>query len=120
MKKFVTVMMVIVMTVMMGVTAHGAEMSAEVKAFSEMKVFQTEGTLTGTWTIGFQRDENNMYPCALDLGDGRIIMVPLTNDEVNTLMVKALEEHKAEVEEAEKAANPNFLARALDFVTFWN
>ena len=49
MKKFVAAMMIIVtILTMMGLTAHGAEMSAEVKAFSEIKVFQTEGTLTGT------------------------------------------------------------------------
>lgn len=121
MKKLACMMMVIVMTVTaMGCIAHGEEMPAEVKAFGEMKVFQTKGSLTGTWTIGFRRDENNQYPCALDLGDGRIIMVPLTDDEVNTLMVKALEEHKAEVEEAEKTANPSVPARVLDWITFWN
>jgi len=120
MKRFVTVMMVIVMTVMMGATAHGAEMPADVKAFSEMKTFQTEGELRGTWTIGFQKDENGQYPCALDLGDGRIIIVPLTDDEVNTLMCKALKEHQAEVEEAEKAANPSVPARVLDWISFWN
>ena len=122
MKKFVC-MMIIGMVLTMGLVAHGEGMSADVKAFSEMKVFQTEGTLTGTWTIGFQRDENNRYPCALDLGDGRIILVPLTDGEVNSLMVKALEEHKAEVEaeqKEEKPSNPTFLARALDWVTFWN
>ena len=119
MKKFTTVMMIVAI-LMMSLVAHGEGMSADVKAFSEMKVFQTEGTLTGTWTIGFQRDENGMYPCALDLGDGRIIKVPLTDDEVNTLMVKALEEHKAEVEEVEKAANPSVPARVLDWITFWN
>lgn len=119
MKKAIFMMMVLV-TLMMSLVAHGEGMSADVKAFSEMKVFQTEGTLTGTWTIGFRRDENNQYPCALDLGDGRIIIVPLTDDEVNTLMVKALEEHKAEVEEAEKTANPSVPARVLDWITFWN
>ena len=122
MKRFITVMMAIAMTAMMSLVAHGEEMSAEVKAFSEMKVFQTEGTLSGTWTIGFRKDSDGHYPCALDIGDGRIIMVPLTDDEVNTLMVKALEEHKAEVEEAEKAANPNpsIPARVIDWITFWD
>lgn len=121
MKRFITVLMIVVtILTMMGVTAHGAEMSAEVKAFSEIKVFQTEGTLTGTWTIGFQKDESGHYPCALDLGDGRIILVPLTDDEVNTLMCKALKEHEVEVKEAEKAANPSVPARVLDWITFWN
>jgi hypothetical protein len=122
MKKFVCMMMVIAMTAMMSLTAHGEGMSADVKAFSEMKCFRTEGTLSGVWTIGFQRDSDGRYPCALDIGDGRVIMVPLTDDEVNTLMVKALEEHKAEVEEAEKAANPNMSipARVIDWITFWD
>jgi len=120
MKKLFAMMMVVVMTVMMGCIAHGAEMSAEVKAFSEMKVFQTEGTLTGTWTIGFQRDDNNRYPCTLDLGDGRVISVPLTDDEVNTLMCKALKEHEEEIREAEKAANPSVPARVIDWITFWD
>ena len=122
MKKFVCMMMVIVMTAMMGLVAHGEGMPAELKAFATEKVFQTEGELKGTWTLGFQRDENGRYPCALDLGDGRIIMVPLTDSEVNSLMVKALEEHKAEVEEAKKSESedPGFFARAIDFVTFWD
>lgn len=120
MKKFVCMMMVLVSILTMSTFAHGEGMPADVKAFSEMKVFQTEGTLTGTWTIGFQRDENGRYPCALDLGDGRIITVPLTDDEVNTLMVKALKEHEAEVKEAEAASNPSVPARVLDWITFWN
>lgn len=121
MKKFVTVMMVIVMTVM-GMTALGEATPTDItEVFGSMKTFQTEGTLTGTWTIGFQRDENNRYPCALDLGDGRIILVPLTDGEVNALMVKSLEEAKLKAEEEQKEpSNPNFLARALDWVTFWN
>lgn len=124
MKKFATVMMVIVMTVMMGVTAHGEGTSADlIETFGSMKVFQTEGTLSGTWTIGFTRDENNRYPCALDLGDGRIIMVPLTDSEVNALMVKALEEAKVKAEEAnkeEEPSNPSFIAKVGDWLTFWN
>jgi len=122
MKKIIAVTMMIVAILTMSLTAHGEGMSAEVKAFSEMKCFRTEGTLSGVWTIGFQRDSDGRYPCALDIGDGRVIMVPLTDDEVNTLMVKALEEHKAEVEEAEKAANPNpsIPARVIDWITFWN
>ena len=123
MKRFVTVMMVIVMTVM-GMTAIGEATPTDItKVFESMKTFQTEGELKGRWTIGFQRDENGRYPCALDLGDGRIILVPLTDSEVNALMVKSLEEAKLEAEEAQKEeepSNPNFLARALDFVTFWN
>ena len=123
MKRFVTVMMIVVVILAMGMTAFGEETPTDItEVFGSMKTFQTEGTLTGTWTIGFQRDENNRYPCALDLGDGRIILVPLTDGEVNSLMVKALEEHKAKVEEEQKEepSNPNFLARALDWVTFWN
>lgn len=123
MKKLTAVLMVIVMTVM-GMTALGEATPADMtKVFGSMKVFQTEGTLTGTWTIGFQRDENGRYPCALEIGDGRIILVPLTDSEVNALMVKALEEAKLQAEEEQKdeePSNPNFLARALDWVTFWN
>lgn len=120
MKKLTCMMMVIVMTVL-GCIAHGEATPADMTAvFGSMKVFQTEGELKGRWTIGFSRDENNRYPCALDLGDGRIILVPLTDSEVNALMVKALEEAKAEAEANEEPTNPNFLARALDWVTFWN
>lgn len=123
MKKLTAVLMVIVMTVM-GMTALGEATPADMtEVFGSMKVFQTEGELKGRWTIGFSRDENNRYPCALDLGDGRIILVPLTDSEVNALMVKSLEEAKLQAEEEQKEeepSNPNFLARALDWVTFWN
>jgi len=123
MKRFVTVMMFVVVILTMGMTALGEATPTDItEVFGSMKVFQTEGELKGRWTIGFQRDENGRYPCALDLGDGRIILVPLTDSEVNALMVKSLEEAKlkAEVEQKEEPSNPNFLARALDWVTFWN
>lgn len=123
MKKTICIMMVLV-TLIMSLVAHGEATPADMtKVFGSMKVFQTEGTLTGTWTIGFQRDENGRYPCALEIGEGRIILVPLTDSEVNALMVKALEEAKLQAEEEQKEeepSNPNFLARALDWVTFWN
>lgn len=123
MKKFVYMMMVIVMTVMMGLVAHGEVTPADLEALRTKKVFQTEGELKGTWTIGFERNEDNMYPCVLDLGDGRRILVPLTDEEVNSLMYKALEEeHQRAAEETKKAKteNQNFLARAADWITFWD
>lgn len=121
MKKFTAMMMVLV-TLMTGMTAFGEVTPTDLtEVFGEMKVFQTEGELKGTWTLGFQRDENGRYPCALDLGDGRIIMVPLTDSEVNSLMVKALEEHKAEVEaNNNEKSDQSFFAKAIDFVTFWD
>ena len=123
MKKFVYMTMVIVMTAMMGLVAHGEGMPAELKAFATEKVFQTEGELKGTWTIGLQRDENNLYPCAFDIGDGRIIIVPLTDSEVNELMCKALKEFEAKAAEEEaknKEPEPTFIAKAVDWITFWN
>ena len=122
MKKAICMMMVLV-TLMMSLTAHGEVTPADLEALRTKKVFQTEGELKGTWTIGFERNEDNMYPCVLDLGDGRKILVPLTDEEVNSLMYKALEEeHQRAAEEAKKAEteNQNFFARAADWITFWN
>lgn len=122
MKKF-AMMLTVVLLVMSLVMAHGEGRPAELEAFATMKVFQTEGELKGTWIIGTRRDENNRYPCVLDLGDGRLIQVPLTDDEVNTLMCKALKEYDAaakEAEKAEKRANQNALARVADWITFWD
>jgi hypothetical protein len=120
MKKLTAAMMVIVMTVVMGCIAHGEEMPAEQKAFITEKTFQTEGQLRGTWTIGLKKDESGLYPCVLDLGDGRKVIVPLTDDEVNDLMCKALKEHDAKVKAEEKASNPSVPARVLDWITFWD
>ena len=123
MKKFVCMMMVVVTILTMSVIAHGEGRPAEFEPFAEQKVFQTEGKLEGTWTIGLQRDENNRYPCVLDLGDGRYISVPLTDDEVNDLMCKALKEHDEAVKAAAKAerrANQNGFQRAVDWITFWD
>lgn len=122
MKKFAAMMMVLVILTM-GMAAHGEVTSADVKALRDTKVFQTEGTLTGTWTIQFERNDDNLYPCMLDLGDGRIVTVPLTDDEVNDLMYKALEEHNAKAKEEAKAKEVDdrtFIAKAVDWVTFWN
>ncbi len=123
MKKIIAVTMMIVAILMMSLVAHGEVTPADVEALRTKKVFQTEGELKGTWTIGIERNEDNMYPCILDLGDGRRILVPLTDDEVNSLMYKALEEeHQRAAEEAKKAKteNQNFIARAADWITFWN
>lgn len=123
MKKFVAALMIIVTILTMGLAAHGEVTPADLEALRTHKVFQTEGELKGTWTIGFERNEENMFPCVLDLGDGRRILVPLTDEEVNALMYKALEEqHQKSVEEAKKAETENqtFIARAVDWVTFWN
>lgn len=122
MKKTICMMMVLV-TLMMSLVAHGEVTPADLEALRTHKVFQTEGELKGTWTIGFERNEENLYPCVLDLGDGRKILVPLTDEEVNALMYKALEEqHQRTAEEAKKAEsdNPGFLARVGDWITFWN
>lgn len=122
MKKFAAMMMVLVILTM-GMAAHGEVTPADVQALRNTKVFHTEGTLTGTWIIQFERNSDNLYPCMLDLGDGRIVIVPLTDDEVNNLMYKALEEHNAKVKEEAKATEVDdrtFIAKAVDWVTFWN
>ena len=122
MKKFIAVVLML-SVLMMSAIAHGEERPAEFEAFAEQKVFQTEGKLEGTWTIGLQRDENNRYPCVLDLGDGRLISVPLTDEEVNSLMCKSLREYDQKVKEAEKmerAANQNVFESVVDWVTFWD
>lgn len=123
MKKFVCMVMVIGMILTMSLAAHGEVTPADLEVLRNHKTFRTEGELKGTWTICFEKDENNQYPCILDLGDGRQILVPLTDAEVNSLMYKALEEeHQRAAEEEEKAKteNQNFLARAADWITFWD
>jgi len=119
MKKTICMMMVLI-TLMLSLVAHGEGMPAEQKAFITEKTFQTEGELRGTWTIGLKKDESGLYPCVLDLGDGRKIIVPLTEDEVDALMCKALKEHDAKVKAEEKASNPSVPARVIDWITFWD
>lgn len=127
-KLFITVLLVMLMVLgLANNQACGEETTtpAEVlKAMSEVKVFTTKGQLEGTWTLSFERNEDNLYPCLFDLGDGRVIVVPLTNDEVNELIYKSLEEahQKAEEEAAKQSETKDrtFLAKAKDWICFWN
>lgn len=124
MKKFAVVLLVVAMVMGLTCMAHGeVSMPDGYEALTKVKAFTTEGQISGTWTLSFERDENNLYPCALDMGDGRIIMVPLTDDEVNELMYKAIVEAHAKAEEEAKKDEPDdrtFIAKAVDWVTFWN
>ncbi len=121
MKKTICMMMVL-MILVMGCIAHGEVTPADLEVLRTHKTFRTEGELKGEWTLSFERNEDDLYPCILDLGDGRQIVVPLTDEEVNSLMYKALEEqHQRAVEDKNKeSANPGFFAKAIDFVTFWD
>lgn len=127
MKKILMVLLIAVMLIVGLVHMARAEETttpAEVmKAMSEVKVFTTKGQIEGTWTLSFERNEDNLYPCLLDLGDGRIIVVPLTNDEVNELIYKSLDEaHQKAIEEATESETDDrsFLAKAADWVVFWD
>lgn len=122
MKKAICMMMVLV-TLMMGCIAHGEVTPADLEVLRNTKTFQTEGELKGKWTLSFNKNDDGFYPCVLDLGDGRQLIVPLTDDEVNSLMYKALEEaHQRAEEETKKSEteNPGFFAKVIDTVTFWN
>ena len=127
MKKILMVLLV-AMLLIVGLTrmaqAEETTTPAEVmKAMSEVKVFTTKGQIEGTWTLSFERNEDNLYPCLLDLGDGRIIVVPLTNDEVNELIYKSIDEaHQKVIEEATESETDDrsFLAKAADWVVFWD
>lgn len=119
MKKFAAMMVMV--TLMIGMTAHCEIAPADLEVLRTHKTFKTEGELEGMITLSFEKNDQGYYPCVMDLGDGRQIVVPLTDDEVNYLMYKALEEQHQKAEEAKKEeSDPGFFAKAVDFVTFWD
>lgn len=123
MKKIVMFVLVAILVVvgLANIRARGEEAPAMEVELSKVKTFTTEGQLEGTWILSFEKDDQSYYRCAFDMGDGRVVLFPLTDAEVDMLMVKAVDEirQKAEAEQ-DQTDDRTFIAKAVDWITFWN
>lgn len=120
MKKILMVMLVaLLLLVGIALNAKGEEAPAMEVELTKVKTFTAEGQLDGTWILSFQKDDDGYYRCGFDMGDGRVILIPLTEDEVDRLMVKAVDEIRAK-EESEQTDDRPFLAKAADWIVFWD
>lgn len=123
MKKIVMFVLVAILVVvgLANIRARGEEAPAIEVELSKVKTFTTEGQLEGTWILSFEKDENGYYRCAFDMGDGRVVMFPLTDAEVDRLMVKAVDEIRQKTEaEQNQTDDRTFIVKAVDWITFWN
>jgi len=120
MKKFIAMMMVIALLVL-GLTAMAYGESA---ADTQMvKTYTTITSIEGRITLSQIKDENGYYPAILELDDGREIAIPLTEEEAEALILKALNEAAANRKQEEKAKareSYNWLQKAGDWITFWD
>jgi hypothetical protein len=122
MKNFVIAMLVVVLLLVgIAINAKGEEASAQEVKLSEVKTFTAKGQLEGTWILSFQKDEDGYFRCGFDMGDGRVILVPLTDSEVDRLMADAVDEiRQKQEEENQKTDDRGFIAKAVDWIAFWN
>jgi hypothetical protein len=120
MKKILMVMLVaFLLLVGIALNAKGEEAPAMEMGLTKVKTFTAEGQLDGTWILTFEKDDDGYYRCGFDMGDGRVILVPLTEGEVDKLMVKAVDEIRDKVE-SEQTDDRTFLAKAADWIVFWD
>ena len=123
MKKIVIVIFVVILLIVGYVkTALGEEAATPFyeEAMQEVKTYTTSGSIEGSWTLTFQKDETGFYPCKFNLGDDRIVTIPLSDEELNELLYKALGEDRQRQEEEDKNENRTWIACAWDWVTFWD
>ena len=122
MKNFVIAMLVVVLLLVgIAINAKGEEASAQEVKLSEVKTFTAKGQLEGTWILSFQKDEDGYFRCGFDMGDGRVILVPLTDSEVDRLMADAVDEiRQKQEEENQETDDRSFITKAVDWITFWD
>ena len=122
MKNFVIAMLVVVLLLVgIAINAKGEEASAQEVKLSEVKTFTAKGQLEGTWILSFQKDEDGYFRCGFDMGDGRVILVPLTDSEVDRLMADAVDEiRQKQEEENQEIDDRSFITKAVDWITFWD
>ena len=122
MKNFVIAMLVVVLLLVgIAINAKGEEASTQEVKLSEVKTFTAKGQLEGTWILSFQKDEDGYFRCGFDMGDGRVILVPLTDSEVDRLMADAVDEiRQKQEEENQETDDRSFITKAVDWIIFWD
>lgn len=123
MKKIVIVVLVVMLLIVGYVkTALGEEAATPFyeEAMQEVKTYTTNGSIEGSWTLTFQKDETGFYPCRFNMGEGRTVVIPLSDEELNELLYKALVEENQKQTEEDETENRTWIACTWDWVTFWD